>query len=95
MSITEAGMCGTPAVATRIAGHLDAVHDGRSGLLVDGREGLVAGLDRVIRDGDLRARLSAGAVEHAATMTWEASALGVLEVLAAEAQRYHARSARP
>ena len=28
MTITEAAACGTPAVATRIAGHLDAVVDG-------------------------------------------------------------------
>jgi glycosyltransferase involved in cell wall biosynthesis len=92
MTITEAAAAGTPAVVTRIAGHLDAVDDGRSGLLVEGRDGLIDGLDRVLRDPDLRARLSAGAVQHAANMTWEASALGVLEVLAAEAMRVRARS---
>jgi glycosyltransferase involved in cell wall biosynthesis len=92
MSITEAGVCGTPAVATRIAGHLDAVDDGVSGLLVDGRDGLVDGIRRVLQDTDLRTRLSRGAVDHASTMTWEASALGVLEVLAAEALRYRAQS---
>jgi predicted outer membrane lipoprotein len=52
----------------------------------------VDGLDRVLRDPDLRDRLSAGAVQHAASMTWEASAFGVLEVLAAEAMRVRARS---
>ncbi len=36
MTITEAGACATPAVATRIAGHIDAVRHGTSGLLVDG-----------------------------------------------------------
>ena len=35
MTITEAAACGTPAVATRIAGHADAVVDERTGLLVD------------------------------------------------------------
>ena len=34
MTLTEAAACGTPAVATRIAGHEDAVIDGESGLLV-------------------------------------------------------------
>jgi glycosyltransferase involved in cell wall biosynthesis len=38
MTVTEAGACGTPSVATRIAGHTDAVVDGVSGLLVDGRD---------------------------------------------------------
>ncbi len=36
LSLTEAAACGTPAVATRIAGHTDAVRDGISGLLTDG-----------------------------------------------------------
>jgi glycosyltransferase involved in cell wall biosynthesis len=90
MSITEAAACGTPAVATRIAGHLDAVDEGRSGILVTGRDELVGALDQLIRDPDLRARLGAGAVERAANLTWEASSLAVLEVLAAE--RLRARS---
>jgi glycosyltransferase involved in cell wall biosynthesis len=94
MSITEAAACGTPAVATRIAGHLDAVEDGRSGILVQGRDELVGALDQLIGDPDLRARLGAGAVARASNMQWEASALGVLEVLAAEAIRFRARSAR-
>jgi glycosyltransferase involved in cell wall biosynthesis len=92
MSITEAAACGTPAVATRIAGHLDAVQDGRSGILVGGRDELVRALDRLLADPDLRARLGAGALTRAANMPWEASALGVLEVLAAEANRHRARS---
>ena len=35
MTLTEAAACGTPAVATRIAGHDDAVLHERTGLLVD------------------------------------------------------------
>ncbi len=35
MTLTEAAACGTPAVATDIAGHADAVVDGESGLLVE------------------------------------------------------------
>jgi len=87
MSITEAAACGTPAVATRIAGHLDAVDDGHTGLLVGGRDELVGALDRMLRDPDLRSRLGAEAVERAANLTWEVSALAVLEVLAAERLR--------
>ena len=40
MTITEAAACGTVAVATRIAGHSDAIVDGRTGLLVDNTAGL-------------------------------------------------------
>ncbi len=37
MTLTEAAACGTPAVATRIPGHVDAVAEGVSGLLADDR----------------------------------------------------------
>jgi glycosyltransferase involved in cell wall biosynthesis len=87
MTMTEAAACGTPAVATRIAGHLDAVAPDRSGLLVDNRDEFVGALDAVLGDDSLRARLSAGALEHASRFTWEATALGTLEVLAAAARR--------
>jgi glycosyltransferase involved in cell wall biosynthesis len=85
MTLTEAAACGTPAVVTRIAGHVDAVAEGRSGLLADGRDELLDGMDRVLSDPGLRAQLSAGASDHAARFTWAATARGTLEVLAAEA----------
>jgi glycosyltransferase involved in cell wall biosynthesis len=93
MTLTEAGACGTPSVVTSIAGHLDAVDDGRSGLVVGGRDEMVRAFDRILRDTQLRDRLSAGAITHAAHFTWNATALGTLEVLAAEARRH--RSAPP
>lgn len=91
MTITEAAACGTPAVVTRIAGHLDAVVPGQSGLLVDNREELVGALDRALGDGELRARLGAGALAHASKLTWGATARGTLEVLAAESLRRRGR----
>lgn len=87
MTLTEAAACGTPAVATRIAGHQDAIVDRASGLLVDGPDELTIALDRVLSDEGERARLSAGALEHAQRYTWAATALGTLEVLAREAIR--------
>ena len=87
MTITEAAACGTPSVATRIAGHEDAVVDGVSGLLADDRAGIAAALDRVLGDDALRARLTAGAADHASAFTWGATACGTLEVLAAETIR--------
>lgn len=87
MTLTEAAACGTPAVATRIAGHSDAVVDGCSGTLVDDPADLGAAIGRILGDPDLRARLSAGALEHAQRFTWGATALGTLEVLAEEVLR--------
>jgi glycosyltransferase involved in cell wall biosynthesis len=92
MTVTEAAACGTPAVATRIAGHSDAVAEGVSGLLADGPEELVSALDRVLGDPAYRARLSEGAARHAANFTWAATARGTLEVLAAESLRRNPHS---
>jgi glycosyltransferase involved in cell wall biosynthesis len=85
MTLTEAAACGTPAVVTRVPGHRDAVDEGRSGLLADGRDELRDAIDSVLSDEELRNRLAAGAIEHANQYTWAATARGTLEVLAAEA----------
>ena len=87
MIVTEAAACGTPAVVTRVPGFVDAVVGGRTGLLADTREELTAGLDTVLSDSALRARLGTAAREHAARYTWEATARGTLEVLAQAAIR--------
>lgn len=87
MTVTEAGACGTPAVVTRIGGHQDAVADGRSGILVDpnSTDELASALTAVLTDEVLRRRLGSGALEHAATLTWDATARGALAALADEA----------
>ena len=86
MTLTEAGACGTPAVATDIAGHRDAVVDGQTGLLV-GDTGLGDALAEVLADEVLRARLARGALERARWFTWDATARSTLEALANEAGR--------
>jgi glycosyltransferase involved in cell wall biosynthesis len=85
MTVTEAGACGTPSVATRISGHQDAVVDGCTGILVDGPDELVDGLEAVLRDEMLRKRMGVAAVEHASGFTWDATARGTLAALGAEA----------
>ncbi len=92
MTLTEAAACGTPAVATAIAGHTDAVLDGESGVLVDGHgpDGIgdfATELTRVLTDDVLRARLSKGALATAGGYTWDVTARRVLEVLAEETSR--------
>lgn len=87
MTITEAAACGTPAVATRIAGHLDAVRDGQSGLLGTTDDELVGHLVSVLTDEELRRSLGSGALARAGELTWDATALGTFSVLAADAAR--------
>ena len=80
LTLTEAGGCATPAVATDIRGHRSSVADGVTGLLVE-PDGLADALVRVLSDADLRHRLGTAAATRAATLTWEATATGVLRVL--------------
>jgi glycosyltransferase involved in cell wall biosynthesis len=94
MTVTEAAACATPAVVSHIAGHVDAVEDGVSGLTVEmsgaGRSAehaasFAAALRAVLTDEVLAARLGQGARERARALTWEATAAGTLDVLVDEA----------
>jgi glycosyltransferase involved in cell wall biosynthesis len=87
MTITEAGACGTPAVASNISGHADAVVEGRSGLLGTTDAELTDLLTDVLSDTARRDRLAEGALQRAAELTWEHTALANFEVLAADAAR--------
>lgn len=91
MTLTEAAACGTPAVATRIAGHQDSVVHDQTGLLADSSAQFVDQLAAVLSDTALRNRLAEGAQKHAAAFTWDATALGVFTPLAREALRRHRR----
>jgi glycosyltransferase involved in cell wall biosynthesis len=81
MTLTEAAACGTPSVATRIPGHVDAVVEGVTGLLADDEAGLTEAFDRVLGDAELRRRLGAAARERAAEHSWDRAADAVLHLL--------------
>ena len=80
MTLTEAAACATPAVATDIAGHRDAVDAGRSGLLV-ADDALGDGIARVLTDDALRATLSSGALGSAARFDWGRTASRLFALL--------------
>lgn len=87
MTVTEAGACGTPAVVTRIPGHVDAVEHGVSGLVASSRRELRQGVDAVLADPELREALGRSARERAASYTWDETAARTLAPLVAEARR--------
>jgi glycosyltransferase involved in cell wall biosynthesis len=96
MSLTEAAACATPAVATAITGHADAVVDGRTGLLVDRHDdaALVDALVRILTDDPLRDRLGTEAAGRASQFTWGNTAVDILRALADEATTGRRRRTR-
>ena len=77
LTLTEAAACGTPAVATDVNGHRSSVIDGVTGVLVP-LERLGDKLADVLLDEPRRRALADAALARARTLTWEASARGVL-----------------
>jgi glycosyltransferase involved in cell wall biosynthesis len=84
LTISEAAACGTPAIASRIDGHVDAVVDGVSGFLADPGVEMEAALDQLLTNRVVRQRLQLGARARAQELTWDRTALGTLQVLAAD-----------
>ncbi len=87
MTLTEAAACGTPAVATRIPGHTDAVNDQVTGLLVNTADELAGALSQILSNDALRTRLSRAAQRRAETLTWDRTAYETLAVLAKQRRR--------
>ncbi len=79
----EAAACGTPTVASDAPGLRDSVVDGETGLLVPhGDVGSLAdALERLLEDGDLRARMGRNARRFAEGFTWNRSADATLRFL--------------
>ncbi len=81
-------------MATDIAGHRDSVAAGQSGLLAADDRAFVRDLTAVLTDTELRTKLSDGALQHAATLTWPAAAFGAFAPLALDAMRRQRRRGR-
>ncbi len=80
MTLTEGAACGTPAVATDITGHRDAVDDGRSGFLAE-KDSDLSGL-MVEALGPRWTQLSAGALFFARRYDWNRTATEAFRILA-------------
>jgi D-inositol-3-phosphate glycosyltransferase len=77
----EAQASGTPVIAAAVGGLPTVVRDGVSGLLVEGHDpdDYARAIESVINSPQLRARLAQGAIKHAASFAWEATADRTLE----------------
>ncbi len=81
MSLTEGGACGTPCVATDIAGHRGAAVPDVTGRLVP-LDRLGTATAALLQDAPTRERFGAAAIEHAAELSWTSVAGRHLDVLA-------------
>ncbi|MDP6867726.1 MAG: glycosyltransferase family 4 protein [Acidimicrobiales bacterium] len=79
MTLTEGAACGTPTVATDIAGHRDAVDNGRSGLLAAEDSALPGLIVEAI--GSRWDQLSAGALTFATRFDWDRTATEAFRIL--------------
>ena len=92
LTIVEAGIRGTPAIAFRAAGGVrDAIRDGHTGLLADDLDDFVAKTRWLLTDDRARRRMGAAAWAYASGFTWAAAGeqlAGLVdEVLEAAGQR--------
>jgi glycosyltransferase involved in cell wall biosynthesis len=90
LTVTEANACGAPAVASNVPGLRDAVIDGETGLLYEygDIEQLAEKILLLLRDENLRARLSSAALKYAQSLTWDNSAKIMLNVIEQVLQRH-------
>jgi phosphatidylinositol alpha-1,6-mannosyltransferase len=83
MVFLEANAAGKPVIGGRSGGSVDAVVDGETGVLVDGTniDELAGALERLLQDGNLRARLgSAGLARAREHFSWAARAQHLREI---------------
>lgn len=94
--VGEAGVHGTPTVAYRSArGTAESIESDASGLLVDSKADLIAGLGRILDDVELRERLGKGAYEKSLRYSWEHAEASFATVLDRAFRRQHTGSVDP
>jgi len=83
LTVLEANACGTCVIASDVPGLRDSVIDGETGLLYEyaNVQQLAGKISLLLRDQQLRKRLSDNAVEWSKKFRWEDSARKTLEVL--------------
>ncbi len=95
LSVIEANAHGCPAVAYDVPGLRVAVRHGETGLLATDVAGFREALALLLRDHDLRHRLSHNARAWAAGFDWDSCATETLQVLRTSGTTVRSRRARP
>ncbi|MBL7206649.1 MAG: glycosyltransferase family 4 protein [Candidatus Aenigmarchaeota archaeon] len=82
MVVTDANALGTPAVGYNIHGLRDSIKNGYNGLSVDNNpEEMAKGIITILKDSELRERLSKNSVDWARQFNWDETAKKILKVM--------------
>jgi len=77
----EAAACGTPTVGFNVPGIRDAVRHGETGLLVKSRKEFIESIVEILKNRQLRLRLSEGARNWVNKFSWDESSCKFMEVM--------------
>ncbi len=94
LSVIEANVCGTPALASDSPGLRESVVDGKTGFLVPHGDvqALAGRMDALLSDPCLYARMRAAAVEWGRGFTWERMTQETLALIGQAREQFRARS---
>jgi glycosyltransferase involved in cell wall biosynthesis len=79
--VMEAAACATPSVAYDVNGLRDCIIQDQTGVLARNDDEFVAGLRDLLKDGDRRSRLSAGALSWSREFSWDRAARQTLRTI--------------
>src|SRR3989344_5702101 len=81
ISIIEANLYGSPAIAFKVAGLSESINNGITGYLVKSEKELVSRMCEILQDQKLRARLSKNALLWSGKFNWDDAANQALKVI--------------
>lgn len=81
MAVIEANLYGTPAVSFNVSGLTESIQNGKTGLLANDQEDLIEKICMILKENNLREKLSKNAMKWAGKFSWERAAKESIRIL--------------
>lgn len=81
ISVIEANLYGTPAIAFKVPGLSESIKNGKTGLLVRNEKELINKTIQILENKELRNKLSVGAKKWASSFNWDNAAQGAISLI--------------